>query len=174
MTELQQLFHTLKQPEYVHVLLNPLPVYGTAIGILGLVIAWILRSRPAQIVALILVAIGCGSVWPVMEYGEHAYDRVYSMSNKDAQQWLDVHAARATKLAPVFYTVVALAVITIIVPWKFPKSKHPLMALTLLAALCALASGAWISHAGGQVRHSEFREGPPPVTVAPFTNEDED
>jgi hypothetical protein len=29
----------LSKPEYVHVLLNPLPVYGLAVGVLGLVIA---------------------------------------------------------------------------------------------------------------------------------------
>jgi len=29
----------LSKPEYVHVLLNSLPVYGLAVGVLGLVIA---------------------------------------------------------------------------------------------------------------------------------------
>ncbi len=29
----------LSKPEFVHVLLNPLPVYGLAVGVLGLVIA---------------------------------------------------------------------------------------------------------------------------------------
>ena len=72
------------------------------------------------------------------------------------------------------YLIALLAVLAIVVPWKFPKAKYQLLAVTLVAALCALASGGWIAHAGGQVRHSEFREGPPPVTVAPFTNEDED
>jgi len=28
----------LSKPEYVHVLLNPLPVYGLAVGALGLII----------------------------------------------------------------------------------------------------------------------------------------
>jgi hypothetical protein len=37
----------LSKPEYVHVLLNPLPVYGLAVGVLGLVIA--LLSKPGQL-----------------------------------------------------------------------------------------------------------------------------
>ncbi len=40
----------LRQPEYIHVLINPLPVYGLAMGLLGLIVAFFLRSRPAQIV----------------------------------------------------------------------------------------------------------------------------
>jgi len=42
----------LSSPEYLHVLLNPLPVYGLAMGLIGLIVAFFLKSRPAQIVAL--------------------------------------------------------------------------------------------------------------------------
>ncbi len=45
----------LRQPEYIHVLINPLPVYGLAMGLLGLIVAFFLRSRPAQIATLIIV-----------------------------------------------------------------------------------------------------------------------
>src|SRR5207248_5070218 len=47
----------LRQPEYIHVLINPLPVYGLAMGLLGLIVAFFLKSRSAQIVALIIVLI---------------------------------------------------------------------------------------------------------------------
>ena len=39
----------LSKPEYVHLLLNPLPVYGLAVGVLGLVIALSLRTRGAHV-----------------------------------------------------------------------------------------------------------------------------
>lgn len=48
MTELHDFLQQLRQPEYVHVLLNPIPVYGMASGILALVVALILRSRPSR------------------------------------------------------------------------------------------------------------------------------
>ena len=47
----------LEQPEYVHVLLNPLPVYGLALGLVALMIALALRSREARICAFILILI---------------------------------------------------------------------------------------------------------------------
>lgn len=162
MSELHQFFETLKQPEYVHVLLNPLPVYGTAMGVLGLLLALALRNRPAQIVALVLIAVGCFSVWPVSEYGEDAAYRVQTMSNTD-EPWLHEHAERADDAAWFFYVTGALAVAGIVAGWKSPKIATWLSVAALVAGMVCLALGGWIAHAGGQIRHSEFRDGPPPA-----------
>ena len=59
----------LQQPEYVHVLLNPIPVYAMVSGILALIVALVLRSRPAQITAYVVILFAALSVWPVGEYG---------------------------------------------------------------------------------------------------------
>ena len=160
----------LKQPEYVHVLLNPIPVYGMISGILALIVALILRSRPAQVTALVVVIFAAISVWPVKEYGERAYDRVYSMSNKDAQEWLDVHMHRADLGMWVYYVTATVAVVAVILPKFKPRTQVPLAFATLVLAMASLWVGAWISQAGGKVRHSEFRNGPPPN---PVTHEEE-
>jgi hypothetical protein len=156
---------TLKQPEYVHVLLNPMPVYGTLCGLVALIVALILRSRPAQIVAYVIVILSTLSVWPVSEYGDRAFDRVYSMSNHDAQQWLDVHRHRADLGVYVFYATALVAAVAIVLPRFRPRTQLPLAIATLILVLASLATGGWISQAGGKVRHSEFREGPPPHPI---------
>lgn len=171
MSELQQVLQHLKQPEYVHVLLNPLPVYATAMGALALLIALLLRSKPAQVIALIIIIIGCGSVWPVVKYGEAAEDRVQAMSNKDGQEWLEVHGQRADTGKYVFFATAALAAATLVSLWKFPKAATKLAIVTLLAAVVCVGVGGWIGHAGGQVRHSEFRDGPPPAGSLPREHE---
>ena len=165
MPEFHDFLQQLKQPEYVHVLLNPLPVYAMASGILALVVALILRSRPAQITAFIVVIVAALSAWPVGEYGERAYDRVYSMSNKDAQEWLDVHAHRDDIGEWVFYVTAGVAVAALIAPRFRPRLQLPLALATLVFAVASFGTGAWISHAGGKIRHSEFRNGPPPNPV---------
>jgi hypothetical protein len=154
----------LHHPEYVHVLLNPLPVYGLAVATLGLIVGLLMRQRAAQCVGLLLVAITAGSAWPVIEYGEHGYDRVTAMSNRDARQWLDVHAHRAGVVEPVFYVTAGLALAGLLFLWKIPAHAAKAVLVVLLAALVTLGAGAWVGQAGGQVRHSEFREGPPPGT----------
>jgi hypothetical protein len=55
----------LRQPKYIHVLINPLPLYGLLIGLLAMVVALILGSRPAQVTALILILLAATSAWPV-------------------------------------------------------------------------------------------------------------
>jgi hypothetical protein len=165
MNALQELLHALKQPEYGHVLLNPLPVYATAMGVFALAVALLARSQPAQRLGLLIVLIGCVSVWPAMKYGHQGYDRVYAMSKSDAQQWLDVHQQRADQLKYVFYLTSLVALVASLAHWKFPKPATPLTIATLLLAAVCVGSGGWISQAGGKVRHSEFRDGPPATPV---------
>ena len=84
----------LQQPEYLHVLLNPLPVYGLAVALFGLIAVLYLGSRRGQIMALILIFATAASAWPVAELGETAYDRVLSMADEPGQAWLKAHADR--------------------------------------------------------------------------------
>ena len=74
-----------------HVLINPLPVYGLTMGIIGLIIALTQRSRPAQVATLGLILLSGTIAWPVVHYGEEGYDRVLSMSDDQGQAWLKVH-----------------------------------------------------------------------------------
>ncbi len=153
----------LRQPEYLHALLRVFPVEGLSLGILALIIALALRSRQAQITALALIFLCSAMAWPVVHFGGESFDRVESLTSSDAaHHWLEAHAYRGTKNAYVFYIVAVVSLAALVVPWKFPKTSLWLACSTLLLSLIALGVGAWISYAGGQIRHSEFRYGTPP------------
>jgi hypothetical protein len=158
----ESLLRDLQQPEYIHVLLNPLPVYGLLIGLIGLIFALILKSRRAQITTLTLVLISSASAWPVYEFGQQGYDRVLSMADDAGQAWLDEHRERGEDLIWIFYVLAALSAIAIAAPIKWPKSSMPLALAVLLLGAVTLGSGAYIAYAGGRVRHREFRNEPPP------------
>jgi hypothetical protein len=163
------LVRDLRQPEYIHVLLNPLPVYGLLMGWVGLVIGLALRSRRAQIATLTLVLLSSISAWPVYEFGEQGYDRVLSMTDEAGEAWLDEHMHRAEKVIWVFYALAALSAFAIAAPIKWPKSSMPLAVAVILLGAVTLGSGTYIAYAGGRVRHREFRNEPPP----PKRSEDE-
>jgi hypothetical protein len=156
------LLRDLQQPEYIHVLLNPLPVYGLLTGLIGLVLALILKSGRAQIATLTLVLICSGSAWPVYEFGQQGYDRVLSMTDEDGEAWLDEHRERGEDLIWIFYVLVALSAVAIAAPIKWPKSSLPLAAAVVLLGAVTLGSGVYIAYAGGRVRHREFRNAPAP------------
>jgi glucan phosphoethanolaminetransferase (alkaline phosphatase superfamily) len=159
---IRALVRDLRQPEYIHVLLNPLPVYGLLVGWVGLVIGLALRSRRAQIATLSLVLLSSISAWPVYEFGQQGYDRVLSMTDEAGESWLDEHMHRAEKLIWVFYALAALSAFAIAAPIKWPESSVPLAVTVILLGAVTLGSGAYIAYAGGRVRHREFRNEPPP------------
>ena len=159
--------HALQsQPEYVHVLINPLPIYGLAVGWIGLVIAFFLRSRPAQIATLALVLISAAAAWPVYEFGEEGYDRILSMTDDDGHAWLDEHQRRADQLIYFFYALAGLSALAIAVPIKWPKTSTSLLITTILVGVMVLGMGGYIAYAGGKIRHKEFRTEPPPKNKA--------
>jgi len=152
----------LRQPEYVHVLLNPLPVYGLLISWMGLIAALISKSRRALIATLILVFITSISAWPVFEFGQQGYDRVLAMTDDDGHAWLDEHQRRAEKVIYIFYTLAALSIAAILLPLRWPKSSDLLAIAVALFGAAALASGCYVAYAGGKIRHREFRNEPAP------------
>jgi hypothetical protein len=156
------LLRDLRQPEYVHVLLNPLPVYGLVIAWIGLIIAVILKSRRAELAALVLIVITSASAWPVYEFGQQAYDRVLSMADEDGRAWLDEHKDRAEDFIWIFYALAILGAIAIVAPMKWPKSSAPLVMGVILLGAATLGTGSYIAYAGGRIRHREFRNEPAP------------
>jgi hypothetical protein len=156
----------LQKPEYIHVLLNHLPIYGTILGALALAISLVLRSRAAQITALIITLVAAASAYPVLVSGQRAYKTVRGMSDDDGAEWLDEHMDRAEKTIGVFYFLAFLALAGLLVPIKWPKADWPLAATTLAVALICSGVAVYISQPGGRVRHPEFRTS---ATPAPST-----
>jgi hypothetical protein len=160
-------FTTLRQhlsdPEYVHVLINPLPVYGLSIAILALALALFLRTQRLTIAALVLVFVCSISAWPTYNYGEAAYDRVKAMSDPAGEQWLDEHMARGMKMIWMFYVLAGVAAIGVVGIVKWPRVSLAVTVGTLAWGVATLGAGGYIAYAGGHVRHKEFRFEPPPT-----------
>jgi len=159
---IDSILRDLRQPEYIHVLINPLPIYGLAMGLLGLIVAFFLRSRRAQIVPLIIVMVSAASAWPVYEFGEQAYDRVLSMADEPGQAWRDEHRDRGEDCIWFFYGLAVLSAVALVAPRKWPRSATPLVASVILLSAVTLGFGGYIAYAGGKIRHREFRNVPPP------------
>lgn len=156
------LLRDLRQPEYLHVLLNPVPVYGLAAGVIGLIVAIFTRNRAAHITALVIIFVSAASAYPVAYLGRASYDRVLSMADDPGRAWLDEHEERADDLIWFFYGLAGLSLIAIFLPGKWPRAATPLAIATLALSILCLGLGGYIGYAGGKIRHREFRNTPPP------------
>lgn len=155
-------FEELQQPEYLHVLLNHLPIYGLAVALLSLALALVTRNRGAQWIALVCVLVTAGSAWPVYASGEAAYKPVRRVADEAGTDWLDAHMDRAEETIFTFAILAGLAALALVLPRFWPKTATILAVLTLVAGCGCLGVGTYVAYAGGKIRHPELRHSPPP------------
>lgn len=167
-SELKVLVSHFKQPEYLHVIVNTLPLLGMGLGAMLLMGGLWLKSDGIIEAGLALVVLAAIATLPTILLGQRAYDRLYNQIPMEGQQWLDVHMGRAEKLQWLFYLTGGLAAWALASSRrKKPSATRQAQASLAAAGLCAALAG-WISHAGGQVTHSEFRLGPPMSKAKPM------
>ncbi len=151
------MFRDLQQPEYLHVLLNHVPITGLAIAALGLAIALFSRSRRAIVCALTMIAVCSAAAWPVYLTGKASYRTIRKIADDRGTDWLDEHMERADSWAIAYAAVFCFSAAGILVPIRWKKLQIPLAIATLVVGIGGLAAGAYIADAGGKVRHPEFR-----------------
>lgn len=160
---MQAFQEALKQPEYVHVILNHLPLAGLFAALLGLVGALVVRHQPGVRVGLVLVSLFALSAWPVSEFGEEGFDRVLSLTDDAGAAYLKHHKELADRWVFLYYATAGVGALGLAASWKWPKSLWPCAGAVAVLATSSLVAGAVIADCGGKVRHREFRFGPAPV-----------
>lgn len=166
--ELAVLRMHLTQPEYWHVLINPFPILGMALAVPLLLFGLAMRSRGAKEAGLVLIMLTSLVTLATVKVGQRAYDRVYNRIELESQQWLDVHMERAEGAQWAFYLTGLLAALALVTSRRNTDWERRATLGALSGALLCSALGGWIAHAGGQVRHSEFRMGPPERNALPM------
>ncbi len=152
------------KPEYLHILINPVPVYGLGLGAGLLLFALLLKSKQACATAILLIFIGASSAWPVVEIGETAYDRTQTVADTDGGAWLEEHEHRGKQSLPFFLALAGVAALAFIAQFNsrklvtFNKFAVPLALITLVGALAMFGVSGYVAYAGGKVMHKELRE----------------
>lgn len=152
----------LDRPEYVHAAINHFPLVGLFVAMLSLVGALGWRNRNATFFALGLLGSLALSAWIVSYFGEEGYDRVLSMADEPGQAFLRYHQLLADRWVFLFYLCAGFAALAVGLGWKWPRLLTPLALLTLAFGVGSLVAGIFIARSGGEIRHREFRSGPPP------------
>lgn len=149
----------LHKPEYLHVVLNHLPIVGLPVAALALVVALAVRSLGAVLGSLLLVAVLAASAYPVIQSGESAYNRIRAISDDESAALLKEHMLLANRWAWLFYLTAVFAVAGALVVWKRPEKLRLAGIPAVVLALASLIAGLAIAKLGGEIRHPEFRPG---------------
>lgn len=160
---MEAFFQAMRQPEYVHVLLNHVPITGLAAALLFLMVALLNRNRAWLMITVTAVGLLSLSAWPVAHYGERAYDRVLAMSDEEGGDYLKHHEELADRWIFLFYATSVAAAAALVIGWRKPPYLRTAAGLVAVLAAASLVAGAVIADYGGKIRHREFRYGPPPA-----------
>jgi len=153
------------RPEYLHVELNHFPLIGLLVAMISLACALALRNRNAILVGLALLGLLALSVWIVTYFGEEGFDRVLSMADENGQGFLRYHQELAERWVFLYYLCAGTAALGVGLAWKWPRWLTPLALLALVFAVASFVAGIFIARSGGEIRHREFRSGPPPAVT---------
>lgn len=126
------------------------------------------RSRGAKEAGLVLILLTSLVTLATGKVGQRTYDRVYNRIELESRQWLDVHMERAEGAQGAFYLTGLIAAFSLVMSRRNIEWERRAAGGALSGALLCSALGGWIAHAGGQVRHSEFRMGPPDRNARPM------
>ena len=121
------------------------------------------RSRSGQAIALLLILLTAAAAWPVAHYGHAAYDRVYAMSNGRGATMADWHEYLADRIVWVLLRHGGAGRCRTDRPVEVPPPASLALVLTRSPPWSRWALAGFLAFVGGKIRHSEFRDGPPPA-----------
>ena len=150
------------QPEYLHILINHLPIIGLMVVAALLTVFLLLRNRAAVNALIIAVAVLALSAWPVLLTGQKAYEKIDHLADETGKAYLDRHMELAERWIYLYVATAIVAGAGVVAARKRPQLLFPSAIATLVLAAGCLIAGAFIAENGGMVRHPEFRSGPPP------------
>jgi uncharacterized membrane protein len=157
---------------HVHLLMNHLPIIGTAFGLLLLAAGIIRRSDDLKKAGLTTFALAAIITLPVYLTGEPAEEIVEGLPGV-SEAIVEEHEDAALIASIACGVLGALAAFGLVRSWR---KQVPAWIATSALALSLIVSGLmmWTGSLGGQIRHTEVRGGAAAPVTPPAERERDD
>ena len=132
--ELTTLWQSICDPEYLHLLLEPLPLYGLGIGLTFLIVAFMFGEARCRMLALAVICVCCASVWPYLDLRDKATPRILATRSPDFAPLIQEQTQRRKDWALPYYAM-ALCSLAALVTSRSPKGRLVLFVVVILGAL---------------------------------------
>ncbi|GBD39816.1 MAG: hypothetical protein KatS3mg078_2024 [Deltaproteobacteria bacterium] len=141
---------------HIHLMLNHIPVVGTGLVILLLIVALARKSKELTNVTLIFTILISLATIPVYLTGEPAEEVIEDMPGI-REELIEEHEEQA-EIAFIFIEVTGfLALIALVTNIYSQKIAQRMALLTLLALIVSGGLMAWTANLGGKIQHEEIR-----------------
>ncbi len=149
--ELNRVWQGLRDAEYLHLLLEPLPLYGLAFGLLVLLVAHLAGESKSRLLALLLITASCASVWPYQELRRQATPRILATRDPALGPFIREQTERREACDWAYYAMAALGAVTLAA--RLAGKGRVLLALTAAGALALLCLSIWLHQKECEVYH---------------------
>lgn len=142
---------------HVHLIITHLPIYGSILGTLVLIIGKINRSKETRMAAYIVLLISSAGGFIAYSTGEPAEHTVEKISGIN-KELIEEHEEFAESA---LVALIALAITSaggLILDRKNGRFAKIVSILTLVVALVTAGMVSWTGYLGGKIRHSEVSD----------------
>ncbi len=114
MRELTSLWQSLGDVEYLHLLLEPLPLFGLALGLVFLIAGVLFKDGKMRMLALLVMAFSCVSVQPYLQLRAQAEPRILALQDPAYHALTKQQSELRTSTAWVYYSLGAACLVALV------------------------------------------------------------
>ncbi len=158
--EMINLWQSVRDPEYAHLLLESLPLYGLAASLIFLAVSFFTREAKSRLLALTLIAVCSGSVWPYVALREKAQPRIVATHDPSYGPLIREQTKRRTSTGWAYYSLAMISTITLIL--VAAGKGRGFVALTTVAAVGCFWLSLWLHKKECEIYHRNIVKYRPP------------
>ncbi len=154
--ELRELLSQLSNTGFLHYLLEPLMLWGLLFGVIAWMLSlWVIKSRPAQVCSLILIASSAFSLLPYLHFREKAKSTI----NPPSSKLFNEQNERRRETQWVYYTLGSLAVLGLFMTGEGKGKTGNVLTLSItLGGIAAVVCSLWLHEKEISLFHKDARK----------------
>ncbi len=170
MDEIKLLFDKFGDPEYRHLILEPVLIYGVLLGVVAFVLAFLFKERKMQLAALVVVIVSALMIVPYLNSRTVADQRAEKLFSSQAEEIAEQRETRKdTQWA--YFAVAGLAMVTLLMGAHKGKAGLVVGIVTVGAGITLVLFSMSMHLRDAQIYHPNLRGGRSSVAKKPSIDE---
>lgn len=141
-----------------HLVFNHLPIIIPIVGLLTMIGGFIFRSEAVKRTSYFIFILGAISTIPAFATGEGAEEAVEHIQGTD-EKFIKIHEEAAEKFAVLSYILGGISLIGLWASFKEKTFSNIIAFVAIALSVVVLVLAKQAGTTGGEIRHTEIREG---------------
>lgn len=154
-SDLEVLFSRIQDAEYAYLLMEPLPLFGLFFGLIFFAVGLYLGQDKCRMVALVVIAASCGSVYPMMKYRNKGMPNILQTADVTRVPAIKKQTELRQKTMWVYYSIGTFALLALIGGGKLGTWSNVAL---LVGGSAGLVFSTWLHMKEAEVYHPNIKK----------------